>query len=174
MDLFNEAELEQIRSEFTFNSVARYNRNHQDNLKQLNTDRTRNSELDSEAFTEHRIDTEEDEKLRNVSTKSIILAPFNTTQSHFSSVHGSVKELIVEKEVAIKLSKYVRDQDAQYEKNNNGELDNGVYNKFVNNSVQNDEDGEKGDEELVEQPTLYHSDDSSKDYKKDLAKALGD
>jgi len=38
----------------------------------------------------------------------------------------------------------VRDIDRQYEINNNGELDNGVYNKFVNNSFKNEGDEEKG------------------------------
>jgi len=38
----------------------------------------------------------------------------------------------------------VRDIDWQYEINNNGELDNGVYNKFVNNSFWDENEEEKG------------------------------
>jgi hypothetical protein len=55
-------------------------------------------------------------------------------------MHDSIEELIVDKK-AIKLSAKVRDVDRQYEKNNNCEVDNGVYNKFAYDTNSKDEDG---------------------------------
>lgn len=75
MTLFNEQELQLIRDEFTFNNANRYNRNtkpHERNLESLDSYRSRNSEsieLASDCFTEQRLDSLEDELLRNVSTK---------------------------------------------------------------------------------------------------------
>ena len=132
------------------------------------------SELDSEAFTERRIDTNEEEHLRNISTKSIILAPFNSTKSHISSkLHESVEELIIDKTEHVFLHHRVKEVDWQYEINNNGELDNGVYNKFVNNSIRNDNDGDKANEEMVSHDTEYSGDQTEEDYLMQLGKALG-
>ena len=58
----------------------------------------------------------------------------------------------------------VRDIDRQYEINNNGELDNGVYNKFVNNSARDDE-ADKGNYERVSLESDYDIDDQI-EYKK--------
>ena len=158
MELFNDAEHEQIRKEFTFNSIARYNRNNNATL-------TRTSELDSEAFTEWRIDTNENELLRNVSSKSIILAPFNTTQTHMSNIiHTSLASLLDDKDMVMWLGNWVKECDRQYEINNNGELDNGVYNKFVNNTIRNDDDGDKANEEIISNPTTFSQPDTEDDY----------
>lgn len=60
-------------------------------------------------------------------TKSIILAPFNTTvnELNFENSKCSIGEgqLLIEDKV--------KEVDWQYHLNNNGELDNGVYNKFI-------------------------------------------
>ena len=70
--------------------------------------------------------------LRNLSSKSIILAPFNTTRSNFKEIlTQSVKELIVEKHLVIKFGMRVKEIDKNYELNNNFNLDNGVFNKFA-------------------------------------------
>ena len=105
MTLFNDQELQQIRDEYTFANTTRYNRNtkpSQMNLDPLESERSRNSEalqeLPSDCFTEQRLDSCEDEMLRNVSTKSVILAPFNSTKTHISSqMHDSVEELLESK-----------------------------------------------------------------------------
>ena len=81
-------------------------------------------------FTEQNIDSTQNELMRNNTDKSIILAPFNTTQD------GSKNFLLVdieiyEKDEIVKFGPQVRDADRQYEKNNNGDLDNGVYNDMV-------------------------------------------
>ena len=69
----------------------------------------------------------------------------------------------------------VRELDRQYEMNNNGELDNGVYNKFVNNSIRNDDDGDKANEELISNPSTFVDQNSNEDYLKQLnAVFLGD
>lgn len=45
-----------------------------------------------------------------------------------------------EKNDVLKFQARVRDVDRQYELNNNCEVDNGVYNKFVYNSPNNEDD----------------------------------
>lgn len=74
--------------------------------------------------------------LRNASTKSVILAPFNSSVSddrEFELVNRRQAPL-VDKKALIKFQARCRDQDRQYEINNNCELDNGVYHKFVYSS----------------------------------------
>jgi hypothetical protein len=99
-------------------------------------------------FTEHNIVTLEDEKylnqkvnkkelLKNNSSKSIIYAPFNSSLSNFSENEPyqwpfDVLDLLEPKRSRIiKFSKLCKDLNREYEKNNNADLDNGVYNAFV-------------------------------------------
>jgi len=53
------------------------------------------------------------------------------------------EDMMVDKKV-IKFAPRVKDVDRQYEMNNNCELDNGVYNKFVKQSTENAADSEGG------------------------------
>ena len=46
-----------------------------------------------------------------------------------------------EKNLVLRLSRLCREIDRQYEFNNNGQLDNGVYHKQVNNTNENESDG---------------------------------
>lgn len=109
-------------------------------------------------FTEHELDEEcggggglHDSKipggepaLRNCSTKSLVLAPFNSTWSdkRMQEAHQGLDfALIVDKKV-IKYANRVKDLNRQYEMNNNCDLDNGVYNKFVNQSSSEEDDGD--------------------------------
>ncbi len=48
---------------------------------------------------------------------------------------------MVDKKMMIKFAARCRDQDRQYEINNNCELDNGVYHKFVYSSEHEDDEG---------------------------------
>ena len=113
--------------------------------------------------------------LRNVSTKSVILAPFNSTKSHLSSqMHESVEENMEDKDRMMRFEVKVGELDRQYEINNNGELDNGVYNKFVNNSIRNDDDGDKANEELMSNPSLFIDEENKDDYVKQLNAVFGD
>ena len=86
--------------------------------------------LESDWFTEQNIDASQNDLTRNISSKSIILAPFNSTMSHPSEIEDPAKELIKDKKI-LRLAAKVRDVDRQYEKNNNCDVDNGVYNQFA-------------------------------------------
>jgi len=123
INLFTEQEKDSIRKEYSYV--------HKNNGTETGT-----------LFTEQNIDSTQNDLTKNISTKSVILAPFNSTQSGFST--GEVP--IIEKGRAIKFSAKCRDVDRQYEKNNNGEVDNGVYNKFVetNNSKEKSFGNESG------------------------------
>lgn len=85
IQLFSEQEKEYIRNEFTYNDTERYNRN------------------ETDPFTEHMLDSTNNSMLKNCTTKSVILAPFNSTKSdlrnHDNSQDGfvlsdSMKELM--------------------------------------------------------------------------------
>ena len=85
-------------------------------------------------FTDKNLNSTQHALLRNFSSKSIILAPFNTTKSNFQTIlvlTQSVKELIVDKHMVIKFGMRVKEIDKNYELNNNCNLDNGVFNKFA-------------------------------------------
>jgi len=132
ISLFTFEEKENIKKEFTY-SQARMNRN------QAQNDCAPTSTIESDWFTEQNIDCSQSDLTRNITSKSVILAPFNSTLTHQSDMHDSVKELLVEKK-SIKLCSKVRDIDRQYEKNFNCEVDNGVYNKFAYDTESKDLD----------------------------------
>ena len=77
---------------------------------------------------------------KNQSEKSIIFAPFNSSYSKYDEDHPElfdwpeeVIELLEPKKSKImRFSKKCRDLNREYEGNNNADLDNGVYNAFVN------------------------------------------
>lgn len=82
-------------------------------------------------FTEQNIDSTQNELTRNNTSKSVILAPFNSTLTHQSEADSFDSRLVQDNKAIINFGAKVRDVDRQYEKNNNGDVDNGVYNKFV-------------------------------------------
>lgn len=45
--------------------------------------------------------------------------------------------------MVLKFARRCREIDRQYEFNNNGELDNGVYHKFINNTEEQDDSGDE-------------------------------
>lgn len=123
MNLFTVEEKENIAKEFTY--YDRINRNKAQN------DGNQTSTIDSDWFTEQNIDSTQNELTKNITSKSVILAPFNSTLTERSDCHDdSTEKLMLEKKV-LKLGAKVREVDRQYEKNNNCEVDNGVYNKCV-------------------------------------------
>eukprot|EP00826_Nyctotherus_ovalis_P037571 TRINITY_DN3435_c0_g1_i9.p1 TRINITY_DN3435_c0_g1~~TRINITY_DN3435_c0_g1_i9.p1 ORF type:complete len:551 (+),score=144.98 TRINITY_DN3435_c0_g1_i9:87-1739(+) len=79
-------------------------------------------------FTEQNIDSTFDELSRNNTSKSEVLAPFN---SSISSSEERKEWEVREKKDVVRFGAKARDLDRQYERNNNGEVDNGVYNKFM-------------------------------------------
>jgi hypothetical protein len=112
VEIFTEAEKEIVRTEF------RYERRRHDGDSQT-------------LFTEQNIDSTQNDLTKNVTTKSVILAPFNSTKSHISDLHSSVEDALQDRKDKLRFAAKVRDIDRQYEKNNNCELDNGVYNKLA-------------------------------------------
>ena len=125
-----------MKKEFIYNNPNQPNRSEPINEKVEPWD----------CFTELNLDSI-NEVLRNESEKSVILAPFNSSLSDFNEDEwaGMDAGLIIhrlfddaapleEKKDMVRFAARCRDQDRQYEINNNGELDNGVYHKFVYSS----------------------------------------
>lgn len=87
-------------------------------------------QLLTDPFAEHMsLNSTQNSLVKNVSTKSVILAPFNSTRTHIDEdfhLKDSIQDLMVDKKV-FKFAPKVKEVDRQYEANNNAELDNGVY-----------------------------------------------
>ena len=81
---------------------------------------------DDGQFTEHHLDTSINELTRNETSKSVILAPFNSTQTE---KYEEIEQSNVLPKSVMKFMAKVREVDRQFERNNNCEVDNGVYNK---------------------------------------------
>lgn len=133
--LFTKEEKENIAKEFT--NSKRQNRNA--SIENVT------STVESDWFTEQNIDMTQSELTKNITSKSVILAPFNSTITDKDDDEISEKSPIkigpIYHKRVIKLSAQVREIDRQYEKNNNCEVDNGVYNKPADQSLEkNDED----------------------------------
>lgn len=83
---------------------------------------------ESDAFVDALLETNENSLLKNSETKSVILAPFNSTKSHIETEMALLDEIkdMLQDRRCIKFAPRVREIDKQYEVNNNAELDNGV------------------------------------------------
>ena len=76
------------------------------------------------------LDSTQNSLVKNCTSKSIILAPFNSTKSHIdATLSMSIKDLMQSRH-CIKMGGRVKEIDRQYELNNNADLDNGVYHKI--------------------------------------------
>ena len=131
VELFTQAEKNYIKSEYTYVDKSRYNRNTGGTQCGL--------EYESDAFVDALLDTEEKPDLKNAETKSIILAPFNSTKSHIETGEEfleQVREELLDRRV-IKFAPRVREIAKQYEVNNNAELDNGVQHDFLEEEAKN-------------------------------------
>lgn len=133
VELFTSAEQNYIKNEYTYANVDRYNRNEPDN------------------FMDGALETEANTELKNADTKSIILAPFNSTKSHFSSSQSFLSEIkdMLQSRSCIYFVGKVREIDKQYEVNNNADLDNGVYHDFGKDE---DKEDEKKEEKTEQSP----------------------
>ena len=121
MNIFNEGEKTTILKEFSYV---------EDDEKNLQSFVHQNRQ--SFNFTDRNLNSTQHALLRNLSSKSVILAPFNTTRSHMMEMlNKSIQELIVEKHMVIKFGMRVKEVDRNYECNNNFNLDNGVFNKYA-------------------------------------------
>ena len=138
VELFTQAEKNYIRSEYTYTDKSRFNRN---------TGTNGGPEYESDAFVDAALDTDENSILKNAETKSIILAPFNSTKSNIetgSEFLDLVRDQLEDRRI-IKFAARVREIAKQYEVNNNAELDNGVQHDFLEEEAKNKV---SGDDEL--------------------------
>ena len=93
-------------------------------LERMSTDDER-----SMRFSEGNLDSTLDVLGRNVSTKSDILCPFNTSKTHLSAeLHDSVTDILFDKAEVMRLAARMKDLDRDYERNYNDKMDNGVFN----------------------------------------------
>lgn len=125
VELFTQAEKNYIRSEYTYTDKSRFNRN--------NDTKSGLVENDSDAFVDAMLDTNENSILKNAETKSVILAPFNSTKSNIETGEEfleQVRDLLEDRRI-VKFAHRVREIAKQYEVNNNAELDNGVQHDFL-------------------------------------------
>ncbi len=130
--IFTDSEIESIRDEYSYAKRGRDN-----DTRTL--------------FTEQNIDSTQNDLTKNITTKSVILAPFNSTVTEILENEEGKRaaaerdSMMQDKRSMIKFCAKVRDIDRQYEKNNNGEIDNGVYNKLVCESSNDEGKGESLD-----------------------------
>ena len=85
--------------------------------------RTANKDDIIENFTIKNMDTLQEAENQNIGTKSVILAPFNSSiKQNDSFLH---RDLLIEND-ALKFHGKVKELNRNYELNNNGEIDNGI------------------------------------------------
>ena len=122
VELFTLAEKLYIKNQYTYNARDSHNRNTPGG----------GGADESDAFVDAALETNYNTELKNAETRSVILAPFNSTKSNIETdeeFFEQIKEELQERK-CIKFAPRVRDLDKQYEANNNAELDNGVQHEF--------------------------------------------
>lgn len=127
-NIFNTKEMDEIDAEFNISKVN----HHIYNLQKMNTF---NTEMHDMPFTEGNIDSTQNALIKNITTKSVVLAPFNSTMTDIFCYDSSLEHLPSRNNV-FKFKGRVKELDREYEKNNNGELDNGVYNRDTESLLQ--------------------------------------
>ena len=85
----------------------------------------------NENFTLKNLDTQKDTENQNINTKSLILAPFNSSIKKEGEF--LIKEIGIANE-AIRSRGKAKEANRNYELNNNGEIDNGILINPLNNS----------------------------------------
>lgn len=135
IDVFTENEKETIKKELIYANTRRINRNFGKEVFKDIAHMTDNSDV-FPFFTEHQLDSTQNSLVRNRTTKSVILAPFNSTLTHISEDINEPK--MFKKSKIIRFGVKVKDIDRQYEANNNCELDNGVFNEFIQKTDSDD------------------------------------
>ena len=113
--LFTEEEVSDLKREFDFR-------------ERLND----SSISDSSVFTVHNLETEnsDTEEL----SKSVVLAPYNTNESDEEEEEefiDSIEPMIMSKRT-IKFASKIREVNRQYEKDNNSNINNGIYLQAAN------------------------------------------
>eukprot|EP00826_Nyctotherus_ovalis_P026844 TRINITY_DN2093_c0_g1_i11.p1 TRINITY_DN2093_c0_g1~~TRINITY_DN2093_c0_g1_i11.p1 ORF type:complete len:213 (+),score=29.98 TRINITY_DN2093_c0_g1_i11:136-774(+) len=85
---------------------------------------------DSSVFTVHNLDTTDKDESEVDLSKSQVLAPFNTNEPDGNEFIESITPLVVKKSTIKFLSK-LREVNRQYERDNNSNIDNGIYVKSM-------------------------------------------
>jgi len=126
--VFSQSEKDQITAEYELYTQRKEPANAADNL----SDR-----MVTDPFAEQLLVSTQNSGLRNVSSRSVILAPFNSTISNEITMernrHEIAKLLVPRRCLRFKGGK-LGEINRQYELNNNAELDNGVYHMDSNRS----------------------------------------
>lgn len=132
-NIFSSEELEEIDNDFNISKAK--------NIYNLYKMNTFNTDMHEMPFTEGNIDSTQNALIKNVTTKSVVLAPFNSTLSdiQFSLFKDMVSQTILKKKI-LKFKGRVKELDREYEKNNNGDLDNGVYNRNTESLLESVQD----------------------------------
>jgi len=99
-----------------------------------------------ENFTLKNLDTLQETENQNVVTKSLILAPFNSTLKRNEN-WKLADDLKVENDV-MKICGKVKDANRNYELNNNGEIDNGFLINVENQNSNNNENNDKNQQQF--------------------------
>jgi serine/threonine protein kinase len=115
-ELFTAEEKEAITREYSFREAE----------GDVEADIEGGNDVESSIFTEHHLDTTENEDDNTDLSRSAILAPFNTVE-HNPPAEPHPEALLKKKKNMIKFSSKLRELDRCYERNNNSQLDNGVY-----------------------------------------------
>lgn len=132
VSIFTKDEKQKIDSEFQY-----YNKR----SEQIRSSNQVEEPLPTDPFAEQQLGSTQNSELRNITSRSIILAPFNSTRQDGDGLHNTegsafsekaveeieIRQLLVPKRQIIRFSAKVKEIDRQYELNNNAELDNGVY-----------------------------------------------
>jgi len=141
--IFTEEEIDSIRNEYRFNALANENLD----------------ESQSSIFTEHKLDTTEIDPENDPDlSKSAILAPFNTVENNPAEFLKQIEDKYLPKKT-IKLHSKLREFDRRYERNNNSQLDNGVYVQPVGGA------SPKGFQNIKNKPSMSTSAPSTPGYK---------
>ena len=100
-------------------------------------------------FTECSLQTHENSLMKNDSSRSVILCPFNTQTGDKTAdkIIQMSAGLMEDKDVMIRFHPRVRELDRNYEKLNNQDFDNGVYHKYAYKQKGKPEGGKDGDKD---------------------------
>jgi hypothetical protein len=134
VEVFSQYEKDKIISEFEY-----YNQKQE-------------GEANDDPFLEQMLVTTQNSLFKNNTTKSVILAPFNSTKSHISDnfyLDESVQEILMPRDILVFADK-CKEVNRQYMLNNNAELDNGVYNEADDKPKEEEQDNLMGMNQALE------------------------
>ncbi len=113
VSIFTPEEIESIKQEYSF--------------KEHSQDDSAADEASSSMFTEHKLDTTDNDAENDPDmSKSTVLAPFNSVDPNGQELIEDLTRQALSRRV-IKFHSKLRELDRRYERNNNSQLDNGVY-----------------------------------------------